>query len=313
MKNILAPIKWTGSKRTQAKRIISHMPEHISCYCELFLGSGAVLMELLTNYSNKLVDEHGNKSQIIISDTNPDLIAMWKLIKTDPIRIINYYRSEWHKRNVIDGDLRPDDNSQKAVDHRNKHYYALRDKYNENVLSGKDEQGMMLMCLLAFNFNGLVRYGKQGFNAACMPVVPGISPFTKEEIINNCSKLLNEYDVEIYCSSYDEVNIPVLSTVYLDPPYKMFLNDKADSGVYNSGKFNLDTFSEWCHKTNYCNLMISFDGGNIGEKYFPLNEYKKIINDTGTSKFRRQMTKTKEPKKSLKTSESLYIKSFKLD
>ena len=51
----------------------------------------------------------------------------------------------------------------------------------------------------------------------------------------------------------------------------------------------------------YPNLMIS-----IFE-----NKYKKITNDTGISNFRRQMTKTKEPKKSLKTSESLYVKEFK--
>ena len=39
--NILKPINWTGSKRTQAKRIIQQMPDNITSYCELFLGSGA--------------------------------------------------------------------------------------------------------------------------------------------------------------------------------------------------------------------------------------------------------------------------------
>lgn len=314
MKNILTPIKWTGSKRTQAKRIIDCMPKHISCYCELFLGSGAVLMELLTNHQDRLVDDNGNKSRIIVSDTNPDLIAMWKKIKNDPSTVINFYETEWKNRNTLNGELKPDDNSQEMVDHRNKHYYALRDKYNKNLLSGNEEQGMLLMCLLAFNFNGLVRYGKQGFNAACMPVVPGIHPDTKKEIITNCSKLLNEYNVDINCSSYDNLYIPTMSTIYLDPPYKMFLNDKnKGGGVYNSGNFNLDDFANWCNNVECCNLLVSFDGGDIGEKYFPSDKYKKITNDTGISNFRRQMTKTKEPKKSLKTSESLYVKEFKVN
>ena len=38
------------------------------------------------------------------------------------------------------------------------------------------------------------------------------------------------------------------------------------------------------------------------------NGWTKITNDTGTSKFRRQMSKTREPNKVLKTKESLYVK-----
>lgn len=48
--NILTPVKWTGSKRTQAKRIIANFPNKIDFYIEPFLGSGAVMMELLTNH-----------------------------------------------------------------------------------------------------------------------------------------------------------------------------------------------------------------------------------------------------------------------
>lgn len=36
-KNVLPPIKWTGSKRTQADRIITTFPEDINSYFELFL------------------------------------------------------------------------------------------------------------------------------------------------------------------------------------------------------------------------------------------------------------------------------------
>ena len=48
--NILTPIKWTGCKRTQADRIIKQMPDNITSYCELFLGSGAVMIKLLNDY-----------------------------------------------------------------------------------------------------------------------------------------------------------------------------------------------------------------------------------------------------------------------
>ena len=99
------------------------------------------------------------------------------------------------------------------------------------------------------------------------------------------------------------------STIYLDPPYKMFLNENA-SGIYNSDEFNLKNFYNWCNETsNDCNMLVSFDGGTAGDEGFPeYNGWTKITNDTGTSKFRRQMSKTREPNKVLKTKESLYVK-----
>jgi hypothetical protein len=51
-------IKWTGSKRRQAKQIVAQFPRKIATYYEPFLGSGSVLYELLrTKTSSPL----GNK------------------------------------------------------------------------------------------------------------------------------------------------------------------------------------------------------------------------------------------------------------
>ena len=303
--NILTPIKWTGCKRTQADRIIAQMPDNITSYCELFLGSGAVMLRLLNDYPEKL----SNCKHIIASDTNADLIAMWKLIKEDPDKLIEFYNKEWKERNTYLGKLQPENNEGDMVNHRNSHYYALRDKYNKHYLKGTEEGGMELMTLLAFNFNGLVRYGKNGFNAACMPVVPGMNPENKKEIIMKCHELIKKYDVDFENASYDELFIPMESTIYLDPPYKMFLKENA-SGIYNADDFNLDKFYNWCNTTSdTCNVLVSFDGGTAGDEGFPSSKgWNKITNDTGTSKFRRQMSRTKEPNKVLKTKESLYVK-----
>ena len=303
--NILTPIKWTGCKRTQADRIIEQMPDNITSYCELFLGSGAVMIKLLNDYPEKL----SNCKHVICSDTNADLIMMWKLIKDNPNKLIDFYTKEWKERNTYLGKLQPENNEGEMVNHRNAHYYALRDKYNTHYLKGTEDGAMELMTLLAFNFNGLVRYGKKGFNAACMPVVPGIHPDNKKEIIMRCNELVKKYNVQFNNVSYDSLYIPMNSTIYLDPPYKMFLNENA-SGIYNSDEFNLKKFYNWCNETSKdCNMLVSFDGGTAGDEGFPeCNGWTKITNDTGTSKFRRQMSKTKEPNKTLKTKESLYVK-----
>lgn len=104
--NILTPIKWTGCKRTQADRIIQQMPDNITSYCELFLGSGAVMIKLLNDYPEKL----SNCKHVICSDTNADLIIMWKLIKDNPNKLIDFYTKEWKERNTYLGKLQPDNN-----------------------------------------------------------------------------------------------------------------------------------------------------------------------------------------------------------
>lgn len=306
MKNILTPIKWTGSKQSQADRIITTFPDKINSYCELFLGSGAVLIKLLNDYPEKVSE----CKSFMCTDTNPDLVALHNLIKKNPYKLISYYEEEWKLRNTYNGELRQLDNNEEMVAHRNEHYYALRDKYNSHYFEGTDECAMELMTLLAFNFNGLVRYGKNGFNAACMPVVPGIKPISKKQIIDNCHILYKKYDVKFECKSYNVVDINNNSTIYLDPPYKMFLNEKSKDGVYNAGNFDLDSFYDWCNnKKDVEYIGVSFDGGTVGDEAFSIEKgWTKITNDTGTSRFRRQMTKTKEPNKTIKTKESLYIK-----
>ena len=51
---IPALLKWIGNKQRFAETIISYMPESFQNYYEPFLGSGAVLAELLNADSNKL-------------------------------------------------------------------------------------------------------------------------------------------------------------------------------------------------------------------------------------------------------------------
>ena len=48
-------IKWTGSKRSQAKKIVSLMPEQYNRYFEPFIGGGSVLYSLDENHRENAV------------------------------------------------------------------------------------------------------------------------------------------------------------------------------------------------------------------------------------------------------------------
>ncbi len=66
-------IKWSGSKDSQAKNIISYFPKEINTYFEPFLGGGSIFLELLE--SDIKVNTY------YLSDINEELINIYGLIK----------------------------------------------------------------------------------------------------------------------------------------------------------------------------------------------------------------------------------------
>lgn len=91
--NFKTCLKWTGTKRRFAPIINSYIGDDVEEYFEPFLGSGAVMIDLLGNYVNPKL------KYVSASDTNPDLIALWKLIKDDVNTLINEYDKYWHEYN----------------------------------------------------------------------------------------------------------------------------------------------------------------------------------------------------------------------
>ena len=69
-------IKWTGSKRRQARQIVVRFPRQIATYYEPFLGGGSVLYELLGSDIEV--------GRIEFSDICEPLIALWQVVKDDP-------------------------------------------------------------------------------------------------------------------------------------------------------------------------------------------------------------------------------------
>ena len=177
-------IKWTGSKRFQAKQILALAPKNYEIYYEPFIGGGSVLYEI-------------NPQRAICSDICKPLIDLWNVIKQHPNRLYENYKENWDKFN-------------KNTDY----YYEVRSRFNVKQ-NPYDFFFLTRTCI-----NGKIRFNKKGeFNSSVHHKRNGINPESMKEILLDWSKRIQN---NIFlCLDYRTI-LPFLHTndfVYLDPPY----------------------------------------------------------------------------------------------
>jgi len=215
-------IKWAGGKSQLLADIKQTYPKElgksINRYCEPFIGGGAVLFDILSNYQ---LDE------IYISDINAELINTYHIIKTDVESLINGL------------EIRQDDYLSLDLENRKKYYYKMRECFNTEKSNNKKNKNVDRAILFIFLnhtcFNGLYRVNSKGmFN------VPVGS--YKKPLICDATNLLNVSDalknVTIQCGDYRESGefIDKNTFVYLDPPYRP-LNATASFTAYTENQF----------------------------------------------------------------------------
>ena len=269
-------IKYSGSKRSQAKDIVSHFPREFDTYYEPFCGGCSVLRELLE--SDIKVNNY------VCSDINVTLIGLWQIIKSTPNMILREYKKLWEELN-----------SKENVQEQKEFYEKIRAKFNAT------KNPIDFMFLNRTCFNGLIRYNKNGeFNTPFHLNRPGINPDTLYKIINEWSQLLNKYNVEFKILTYKWIKPTANDFMYLDPPYA---NTK---GMYG-GEFNNQRFFRWLSEVP-CGWALSYDGksGDTDKTYeVPQELYREhIYIPSGNSSFKR----ITETNKSANVFESLYIK-----
>lgn len=84
-------IKWSGSKRSQAEKILTFFPKEIDTYYEPFCGGASVLRRLL--------DSDIRVKHYICSDLNGGLIDLWNEIINNPLEVSSYYKKLWNELN----------------------------------------------------------------------------------------------------------------------------------------------------------------------------------------------------------------------
>jgi len=234
-----ALLKWIGNKQRFASTIISYMPDSFNNYYEPFLGSGAVLAELLMQDSTSLYPhfEHAYASDIL-----PFLIDIFNIVKKEPEKLIDYYTKEieaYYEDPVA-------------------HYEVIRDRFNQ------DHNGFDFCLLSRTCFSGVIRFRKaDGYMSTPRGPHKPISPATFQKRVRLWSELIQKADFNV--ASFEEsMSRPQKGdVVYCDPPYT-----HSQGIIYGAQDFNItrlwDKIAECKDRGAY--VMLSINGTRESQK-----------------------------------------------
>lgn len=215
-------VKWAGGKKQLLPLLRASYPKElgttITKYAEPFVGAGAVLFDILSNY--KL-------TAIYISDINSELINTYIAIRDNCTQLLKSLET-----------LR-DEYLPLSTEERKQVFYEKRERYNfikSNKLNEIIEMAALFIFLNRTCFNGLYRVNSKGlFN---VPIGSYKNPkIFDEDTIRAISQALQ--DIEIVCGDYrDSLSFIDESTfVYFDPPYRP-LTSTASFTSYSEFEFN---------------------------------------------------------------------------
>lgn len=216
-------IKWAGGKGQLLTEIRKRYPigleTNIKKYCEPFVGGGAVLFDILSNYSIE---------EVLINDINSELINTYRQIIENLKDLVNDLKKIEESYILLESE------------ERKLYYYKKRERFNYLKLNGNEktniEKAVLFIFLNKTCFNGLFRVNKKGnFN---VPMGSYKKPLIcDEENLIKISKLLK--NVKIKNGSYEECIsfIDEKTFVYIDPPYRP-LTATANFTSYTENNFN---------------------------------------------------------------------------
>jgi len=214
-------LKWAGGKTQLITQIKEQLPAKIKTnsftYIEPFVGSGAVLFWMLSQFPNL--------RKAVINDINKDLTDAYLTIKNDVHNLIEIL-SDWETEYYAISDNQ---------ELKKEYYYDKRSSFNRRD-SNQTTHSALFIFLNRTCFNGLYRVNRKNeFN------VP-IGSYKKPQICNRenllaVSKVLQRVDI----LNGDYSNTLEYATentfFYFDPPYKP-LSETSSFNSYTKDEFN---------------------------------------------------------------------------
>lgn len=211
-------VKWAGGKSQLLSEIREKYPKKIGKYCEPFVGGGAVLFDILSEF---------RPSEVLINDINEDLINVYEQIRDNCGELVDNLAE-------IQGLYRSQTLAQNKV-----MFYEKRERFNEIKVKRDDanklEKAALFIFLNKTCFNGLYRVNSKGFfnvpfNSAKNPLL------CDEDNLRVCSELLHAVKMTTgdykNCGNFIDEN----TFVYIDPPYRP-LTQTAAFTSYNENGF----------------------------------------------------------------------------
>lgn len=201
---IRSSLKWAGSKYQILSRIQEQLPPG-QRLIEPFVGSGAVFLN--TDYP-----------RFVLNDTNADLIAYYRTLKTEGEAFIQYARQLFT----------PKGNTEAA-------YYRLRDEFNR---SGEGiHKAALFLYLNKHGYNGLCRYNASGkhnvpFGRYKRPYYPEPEMRVFLRKAEKASFRNEDFSCVMRAARPGDV-------VYCDPPY-VPLSRTANFTAYSAGGFDTE-------------------------------------------------------------------------
>ena len=208
-------VNWAGGKRKIVKTLQQYYPEKFRKYVEPFLGSGAVLLDILQNYP--IEEAYAN-------DLNKELVKAHIDIRDNVEKVID----ELRELEILYETLPPE--QWKSF------YYKKRSEFNLMKSKGGVNSALFIF-LNKTCFNGMYRVNKAGeFNSAAGLPFKGTPIFT-EDNLRECSRLFSNVDFSWgdYTQCWDVIDSNTF--VFLDPPYRP-LSDTARFTYYTPEGFN---------------------------------------------------------------------------
>ncbi len=234
-----ALLKWIGNKQRFAETIVSYMPATFNNYYEPFLGSGAVMAELLFSDRNKM---YPHFHQAYGSDVLPFLVDIFHLVKNDPNKLTSYYETEINQ----------------FMDNREEKYAEVRERFNK-------QHNALDFCVLSRTcYSGIIRFRKaDGYMSTPIGPHKPIRPETFKERVQLWHTLLEKAsfcvcDFESAMSKAQKGDV-----VYCDPPYT-----HSQGIIYGAQSFQIEKLwkaIESC-KARGVNVMLSINGMRESQK-----------------------------------------------
>lgn len=184
-REVPSAIRWSGSKRGLAPRLLALVPAKFNRYWEPFLGGGALMHSL-------------GKTGSIGSDIYEPLIAFWLKVRDTPEALADNYARQWRG----------------LQDEGQAYYYETRKRFNRSQ-TPEDLSFLTRTCV-----NGIVRFNSKGeFNSSYHLTRKGMRPPTLRRNLRAWHGRIQgvEFKTMDYLEAVTEAKRG--DFMYLDPPY----------------------------------------------------------------------------------------------